>query len=131
LEAEVNEKLGDVYQKLLQAGFDKTQSEKEAKLKETLTSLQRLFPGVRGRVVDLCKPAQQKHEIAVSVILGCNVDAAVVNEETTAIKCIEVCSFSYLPTLHDLSLFATIVYTQSTGQPGHAPPSRHPQNQAN
>ena len=45
LEAEANERLTEVYHQLLQAGVDKTQSEKEAKLKETLTSLQRLFPG--------------------------------------------------------------------------------------
>ena len=34
--------------------------------------------GVRGRVVDLCKPTQRKYETAVSVILGRNVDAVVV-----------------------------------------------------
>jgi structural maintenance of chromosome 1 len=51
LEAEANDKLGDVYQKLLQAGVDKTQSEKEAKLKETLTSVQRLSPGPRTAII--------------------------------------------------------------------------------
>ncbi|KAH7929959.1 RecF/RecN/SMC protein [Leucogyrophana mollusca] len=89
LEAETNEKLADVYQKLLQAGVDKTESDREVKLKETLTSLQRIFPGVRGRVVDLCKPTQRKYETAVSVILGRNIDAVVVDEEKTAIDCIE------------------------------------------
>ncbi|EGO04101.1 hypothetical protein SERLA73DRAFT_102460 [Serpula lacrymans var. lacrymans S7.3] len=89
LETETNEKLAEVYQKLLQAGVDKTESEKEVKLKETLASLQRIFPGVRGRVVDLCKPTQRKYETAVSVILGRNIDAVVVDEEKTAIDCIE------------------------------------------
>ncbi|KAH7906967.1 RecF/RecN/SMC [Hygrophoropsis aurantiaca] len=89
LEAETNEKLAEVYQKLLQAGVDKTESDREIKLKETLTSLQRIFPGVRGRVVDLCKPTQRKYETAVSVILGRNIDAVVVDEEKTAIDCIE------------------------------------------
>jgi hypothetical protein len=46
--------------------------------------------GVRGRVVDLCKPTQRKYETAVSVILGRNIDAVVVDEEKTAIDCIEV-----------------------------------------
>ncbi|KAI6108622.1 RecF/RecN/SMC [Pisolithus croceorrhizus] len=73
----------------LQAGVDRTESEREAKLKETLASLQRIFPGVRGRVVDLCKPTQRKYEMAVSVILGRNIDAVVVDEEKTAIDCIE------------------------------------------
>ncbi|KAF9225691.1 condensin complex subunit SMC1 [Gyrodon lividus] len=89
LETEANEKLADVYHRLLQAGVDKTESEREVKLKETLASLQRVFPGVRGRVVDLCKPTQRKYETAVSVILGRNIDAVVVDEERTAIECIE------------------------------------------
>ncbi|KAG1728564.1 RecF/RecN/SMC [Suillus lakei] len=89
LETETNEKLADVYQRLLQAGVDRNESEREAKLKETLASLQRIFPGVRGRVVDLCKPTQRKYETAVSVILGRNIDAVVVDEEKIAIECID------------------------------------------
>jgi hypothetical protein len=46
LEKEANEKLSDVYQKLLQAGVDRNESEKEAKLKDTLSNLQRIFPGL-------------------------------------------------------------------------------------
>ena len=49
-----------------------------------------------------------------------------VDEETTVIDCIEVYRFSYLPSLHNLSLSATIVYAQSTGWSGHVSPSRHP-----
>ncbi|KAG5220706.1 Structural maintenance of chromosomes protein [Salix suchowensis] len=44
---------------------------------------------VRGRVIDLCKPTQRKYETAVSVVLGRNIDAVVVDEERTAIDCIE------------------------------------------
>ncbi|KAH9930814.1 cohesin complex subunit psm1 [Amylocystis lapponica] len=89
LETEINEKLLDVHQKLLQAGVDQRESEREVRLKETLANLQRIFPGVRGRVVDLCKPTQRKYEMAVSVVLGRNIDAVVVDEEKTAIDCIE------------------------------------------
>ncbi|KAI0692899.1 cohesin complex subunit psm1 [Cytidiella melzeri] len=89
LETEINEKLVDVHNKLLQAGVDQKESERETRLKETLQSLQRIFPGVRGRVVDLCKPTQRKYETAVSVVLGRNIDAVVVDEEKTAIDCIE------------------------------------------
>ena len=49
-----------------------------------------LGTGVRGRMVDLCKPTAKKYEIAISVVLGRNIDAIVVNEERTAIDCIEV-----------------------------------------
>ncbi|KAG6898016.1 hypothetical protein C0992_007012 [Termitomyces sp. T32_za158] len=89
LEAEADEKLQGVYQQLLQAGVDKNESEREIRLKETLINLQRIFPGVRGRVVDLCKPIARKYETAMSVVLGRNIDAIVVDEEKTAIDCIE------------------------------------------
>ncbi|ESK86076.1 cohesin complex subunit psm1 [Moniliophthora roreri MCA 2997] len=89
LEDQTNEKLQKVFQDLLQAGVDRGETERERKLKETLASLQRIFPGVRGRVIDLCKPSQRKYETAVSVVLGRNIDAVVVDEEKTAIDCIE------------------------------------------
>lgn len=46
--------------------------------------------GVRGRVIDLCKPSQRKYETAVITVLGRNIDAIVVDHEKTAIDCIEV-----------------------------------------
>ncbi|GLB42400.1 putative structural maintenance of chromosomes protein [Lyophyllum shimeji] len=49
----------------------------------------RIFPGVSGRAVDLCKPIARKYETAMSVVLGRNIDAIVVDEEKTAIDCIE------------------------------------------
>ncbi|KAL0571911.1 Structural maintenance of chromosomes protein 1 [Marasmius crinis-equi] len=89
LEDQTNEKLQKVYQDLLQAGQERGETERERRLKETLANLQRIFPGVRGRVIDLCKPSQRKYETAVSVVLGRNIDAVVVDEEKTAIDCIE------------------------------------------
>ncbi|VDB88229.1 unnamed protein product [Peniophora sp. CBMAI 1063] len=89
LEQEIGEKLNETAAKLLQAGVDRSESEREAKLRDTLQSLQKIFPGVRGRLVDLCKPTQRKYETAVSVVLGRNIDAVVVDEEKTAIDCIE------------------------------------------
>ena len=46
LEKEINEKLDDTYQRLLQASVDRHESEKEAKLKETLANLSRIFTGM-------------------------------------------------------------------------------------
>lgn len=45
LEAETNEKLMDIHEKLLQAGVEQRESERDIKFKETLQNLQRLFPG--------------------------------------------------------------------------------------
>ncbi|WWD15974.1 hypothetical protein CI109_100398 [Kwoniella shandongensis] len=88
-ETELNERLQDTYNKLLQAGVDKRETEREAKLKETLASLKRVFPGVHGRVVDLCKPVARKYDTAVMTVLGRNIDAVVVEHEKVAIDCIE------------------------------------------
>lgn len=99
LEAEADEKLQSVYQQLLQAGVDRNESEREIRLKETLANLQRIFPGVRGRIVDLCKPIARKYEAAVAVVLGRNIDAIVVDEEKTAIDCIEVGIFGMMSDL--------------------------------
>ncbi|KAI0028569.1 cohesin complex subunit psm1 [Vararia minispora EC-137] len=89
LEQEVIEKFTEVSNKLMAASLDRHESEREAKLKETLLNLQKIFPGVRGRLVDLCKPTQRKFETAIAVVLGRNIDAVVVDEEKTAIDCIE------------------------------------------
>lgn len=57
---------------------DKTESARATKLNECLENMKRLFPGVLGRLIDLCKPRHRKHNIAVTVILGKNMDAIVV-----------------------------------------------------
>ncbi|WVF72212.1 hypothetical protein IAT40_007024 [Kwoniella sp. CBS 6097] len=88
-ETEINERLQETYHKLLQAGVDKRESEREVRLKETLASLKRVFPGVHGRVVDLCRPVARKYETAVTTVLGRNLDAVVVEHEKVAIDCIE------------------------------------------
>ena len=133
LNVEGDEKLQNIYHQLLQAGADRHESDREAKLKETLASLQGIFPGllivfarscynpdsfvfffsgVRGRVVDLCKPIQRKYETAVSVVLGRDIDAIVVDEEKTAIDCIEVtfyfpvCLFLYSTRLLFMLVYA-------------------------
>ncbi len=89
-ETEIDERLQDTYQKLLQAGVDRNETDREAKLKEALAGLKRIFPGVHGRVVDLCKPTANKYESAIMTVLGRNLDAVVVEHEKTAIDCIEV-----------------------------------------
>ena len=45
LHVEADEKLQNIYHQLLQAGADRHESDREAKLKETLASLQGIFPG--------------------------------------------------------------------------------------
>ncbi|KAK3837924.1 MAG: condensin complex subunit SMC1 [Linnemannia elongata] len=89
-ETELNEKLTNILNQLMEAKLDQRESDKEQKLKETLSSLKRIFPGVRGRVSDLCKPTQRKYDAAISVVLGRHLDAIIVDREKTAIECIQL-----------------------------------------
>ncbi|KAK9491705.1 RecF/RecN/SMC protein [Lipomyces doorenjongii] len=87
-EQEINEKLQKCVNELIDVNADRRESERELRLKETISSLKRLIPGVRGRVSDLCKPKQRKYETAMITVLGRNIDAVVVDTQRTASDCI-------------------------------------------
>lgn len=89
LRTEKDEKLQEVLTKLLEAEDGRKQNEKELRLKATVADLKRIFPGVKGRVSELCKPAEKRFQTAVSTVLGRNFDAVIVENEKTAIECIQ------------------------------------------
>ncbi|TIB40096.1 hypothetical protein E3P86_00824 [Wallemia ichthyophaga] len=103
LETEKNEKLHALLGQLSSASHDLRQTERDNKFKDVLMTLKRMFPGVRGKLVDLCQPTQSKYSTAVVTALGRNVESIVVDDEATAIQCIEymkaqrVGSATYLP----------------------------------
>ena len=86
---ELDEKLQEVLKKLLEANDGRRQNEKAARMKELSMTLKRIFPGVKGRVSELCRPKQKKYEEAVSTVLGRHFDAVVVDTEATARGCIQ------------------------------------------
>ncbi|KAI8927149.1 RecF/RecN/SMC [Entophlyctis helioformis] len=86
---ELNEKLGMISSRLMQARADRHESDRSQKLTQTIDALKRLFPGVHGRLFDLCKTTQNKYNQAVSVVLGKNMDAIVVDSQKIAIQCIK------------------------------------------
>lgn len=88
-EKELNEVLVGCYNRLLRMGQDQRVQERETRLRESLRSLRTIFPGVHGRLMDLCKPTQRKYELAIATALGRNAEAVVVNHEKTAVDCIE------------------------------------------
>jgi len=64
-------------------------SKRARKTAEVLQALTRHFEGVKGRVVDLCRPTQRKFATAVEVALGRYMDAIVVTREAVALECIK------------------------------------------
>lgn len=88
-ETEATESLRATMEKLLQAKIDREESDREVKLRTAVESLKRMFPGVSGRLIDLCQPTHKKYDQAMTVVLGRNLDAVVVDTEQTAIDCIQ------------------------------------------
>ncbi|KAI9501238.1 RecF/RecN/SMC [Coemansia spiralis] len=88
LEIELNEKLASVLKDLSQARADQRESAREARLKDMVSALQRIFIGVHGRLAELCKPTQHKYDAGIATVLGRHMDAIVVDSQSTAIECI-------------------------------------------
>ncbi|KAF4554085.1 RecF/RecN/SMC N terminal domain-containing protein 1 [Elsinoe fawcettii] len=86
---EIEEKLQEVLRKLADARDSRQESEKDARMRDMVAQLKRLFPGVRGQLWSLCKPKQKKYNVAVSTVLGRHHDAIVVDTEKTAKDCID------------------------------------------
>lgn len=74
---------------LNQAKAYSQESQKERKMTEFLKALQSHFPGVKGRLVDLCSPSNRKYDLAIQVALGRHMDAIVVDREDTGLQCIK------------------------------------------
>ena len=89
IQTELDEKLQAVLNKLLEADDGRRQNDREVRMKETIAALKRIFPGVKGRISELCKPKMKKYGDAVSTVLGRHFDAVVVDNEKTAKDCIQ------------------------------------------
>jgi structural maintenance of chromosome 1 len=86
---ELEEQLQEVLKTLVAADEGRRQNEKEARNKEMIKSLKHLFPGVKGRVGDLCKPKQKKFDEAVITALGRDFESVIVDTEKTGTECVQ------------------------------------------
>ncbi|KAI9645930.1 Structural maintenance of chromosomes protein 1 [Ciborinia camelliae] len=89
LKTDLEEKLQEIYKQIKEGEYGRRESEKERRVKETITEIKRIFPGVKGRIGDLCKPKQKKFEEAVSTALGRDFDSIVVDTEKTGTECVQ------------------------------------------
>lgn len=106
-EREKNRQLEEVLQGILRTRGQRRASARRAAVQSAVETLGTIFPGVHGRVVDLVRPTQHKYELALSVLLGLNDQAVVVDSEATAMSCISfirekrLCRMTFLP-LHSI-----------------------------
>uniref|UniRef100_UPI00398F1733 structural maintenance of chromosomes protein 1A isoform X2 n=1 Tax=Pristiophorus japonicus TaxID=55135 RepID=UPI00398F1733 len=87
---EINMELNQVMEQLGDARIDRQESSRQQRKAEIMESIKRLYPGsVYGRLIDLCQPTQKKYQIAVTKVLGKNMDAIIVDTEKTGRDCIQ------------------------------------------
>ncbi|XP_051142865.1 structural maintenance of chromosomes protein 1 [Andrographis paniculata] len=90
-------KITDVDNQLRELKADRHENERDVRFSQTVETLKRLFPGVHGRMTDLCRPSQKKYNLAVTVAMGRFMDAVVVEDEQTGKECIKYLKEQRLP----------------------------------
>lgn len=115
---ELEEKLRDVLRKLDDADLGRRQNEKEAKMRNMVNDLKRIYPGVRGRVGELCKPKQKKYDEAVITALGREFDAVVVDTEKTGVDCVQYLKDQRFPPITFIPLDNIKVNTSNSAVKG-------------
>ncbi|ACI64866.1 smc1, partial [Thalassiosira pseudonana CCMP1335] len=81
--------LDQINNTLRQAKDDRRKDKEEERILNAIGALMRHFPGVKGRLVDLCRPSQNRYNMAVTVAGGKDMDAVVVDTKQTAFDCIK------------------------------------------
>ncbi|KIW08904.1 uncharacterized protein PV09_00823 [Verruconis gallopava] len=82
------EQFEEIARRLDEARGHQQASRKEQAARELVRELKSLFPGVKGRLHELCRPKQKKYETAMGVVLGRHFDSIVTDTEQTANDCI-------------------------------------------
>uniref|UniRef100_A0A5B7C5C0 Structural maintenance of chromosomes protein n=1 Tax=Davidia involucrata TaxID=16924 RepID=A0A5B7C5C0_DAVIN len=90
-------KISETENQLRELKADRHENERDARLSQAVDTLKRLFPGVHGRMTDLCRPTQKKYNLAVTVAMGKFMDAVVVEDEHTGKECIKYLKDQRLP----------------------------------
>ena len=85
----IDNEIESVEAQLREARDDKRRSKEEEKLNAAIEALKRHYPGVQGKLVDLCRPTQRRFNMAVTVAAGKNMDAIVVDTKATGFECIQ------------------------------------------
>eukprot|EP00804_Cyclotella_cryptica_P030321 CCRYP_011865-RA/>CCRYP_011865-RA protein AED:0.05 eAED:0.05 QI:289/1/1/1/0.83/0.57/7/1563/908 len=85
----IETQLDQINNTLRQAKDDRRKDKEEERIINAISALKRHFPGVKGRLVDLCRPSQNRYNLAVTVAAGKDMDAVVCDTKLTAFDCIK------------------------------------------
>eukprot|EP00760_Papus_ankaliazontas_P006999 PhM_4_TR13266/c0_g1_i1/m.48548/K06636/SMC1; structural maintenance of chromosome 1 len=85
--AQKQEQLQQVQSQLDQLRFTKEENKHQQLFQEAVSAMQATTRGIRGRLLDLCIP-NPRYKDAVTVALGKNLEALVVDTQTSALECV-------------------------------------------
>jgi len=85
----IETQLDKINNSLRQAKDDRRKDKEEERVLTAISALKRHFPGVKGRLVDLCRPSQNRYNLAVTVAGGKDMDSIVVDTKKTAFDAIK------------------------------------------
>uniref|UniRef100_A0A834VB41 Structural maintenance of chromosomes protein n=1 Tax=Sarcoptes scabiei TaxID=52283 RepID=A0A834VB41_SARSC len=85
----ITARLEDINKELGDAKVDRHETERRNKKAEVVENLKKLYPGVYDRLLNLCKPIHKRYNIAVTKVMGKNMNAIVVDTERTGRLCIQ------------------------------------------
>ena len=82
-------KLDGISKNLGEAKVDKHEDTRRRSKQEIVENFKRLYRGVHERIINMCRPTQQRYNIPVTKLLGKYMEAIVVDTEETARNCIQ------------------------------------------
>lgn len=87
--AEINRELEALMNELGDAKVDKHEDSRRRKKAEIVDHFKQLYSGVYDRLVNMCQPIHKKYNVAITKVLGKNMEAIVVDSEKTGRACIK------------------------------------------
>lgn len=86
---ELDSQLEQIHKTLAEAKDSKRLTRDQERIAQAIATLKRNFPGVHGRLVDLCKPTQRRFNMAITVAAGRDMDGIVVDTRETGVECMK------------------------------------------
>jgi structural maintenance of chromosome 1 len=84
----LSDEIDVIADKLKEVGEDRIRGKREQSMNDAIETMSRIFTGVHGKLVNLCKPIQKKYSNAIATAAGKNMDAIVVETKQVATECI-------------------------------------------
>ncbi|KAL7701934.1 structural maintenance of chromosome (SMC) family protein [Lotmaria passim] len=95
--------LAKLQEQLHELRYMKDTNKQNTRMADALQALRSLFP-LRGRMVDLCSVPNDRHRNAVTVAMGKNLEAIVVDTTAVAIRCVKYLKEQRMPPMAFLPL---------------------------